>query len=76
MWPSEVAHALVRNLVFPPLNICTNCGADPLVCGRRPRRPASVYMMLISLFRLRDEGVPRRPGGLPQCAQHGQSLSR
>src|ERR1017187_10371731 len=53
------------HIVFPLPNICTNRGADPLVCGRRPRRPAGVCLMPISLFRLRDEGVPRGPGGPP-----------
>src|ERR1035441_4972492 len=42
-----------------------NWRADPLVRGRRPRRLAGVCMMLISLIRLRDEGVPRGPGGPP-----------
>src|ERR1017187_3610090 len=51
-------------MVFPLPNICTNRGADPLICGP-PRRPAGVCMMLISLFRLRDEGVPRGSGGPP-----------
>src|SRR5262249_35186489 len=31
------------------------CGADLPVCGRPPGRPSAA----------RDEGVPRRPGGLP-----------
>ena len=34
-----------------------NCGADPLVRGRRPRRPVASEE--------RVQGDPRRPGGLP-----------
>src|SRR5215831_4686201 len=35
-----------------------SCGAGPQACGRPPGRPTAE----------RDEGVPRRPGGLPHIA--------
>src|ERR1017187_6210083 len=50
--------------------------ADPLVYGRRPRRPAGVCTMLISLFRLRDEGVPRGPGGPPSNYAESAALRK
>src|ERR1017187_5997109 len=64
------------HIVFPLPNICTNRGADPLVCGRRPRRPAGVCLMLISLFRLRDEGVPRGPGGPPSNSRPNPAVAK
>ena len=39
-------------------NLADFCGADPLVRGRRPRRPTSFGVQ-------RDEGVPRGPGVRP-----------
>src|SRR3954454_17107908 len=38
------------------------CGADPLVC--RPT-PSSAWWESLAEFEQRDQGVPRRPGGLP-----------
>src|ERR1039457_5161459 len=38
-------------------------GADPLVRGRRPRRPARGLHQADLLDRQRDEGVPLRAGG-------------
>jgi len=46
------------HLVLPLQNICTNCGADPLVRGRRPRRPVAPRKGLIPLCRMRDEDSP------------------
>src|ERR1017187_8294684 len=44
-------------------------GADPLVRGRRPRRPGTVAQALDPSDEKRDEGVPAqrapRPGGPP-----------
>src|ERR1017187_7295541 len=40
-------------------------GRTPLVRGRRPRRPLAPCRMLMPLFQMRDEGVPRGPGGPP-----------
>src|ERR1017187_9159465 len=50
--------------------------ADPLVRGRRPRRPASVCMMLILLIRPRDEGVPREPGGPPSSLRPNPAVAK
>src|ERR1035438_5654239 len=44
------------------------CGADPLVRGRRPRRPAVSCRRLTPRLQQRDEGVPRGPGGPPHQA--------
>src|SRR5687767_345643 len=41
-----------------------DCGADPLVRGRRPRRPVAFRVADFSAAQ-RDEGVPRGPGGPP-----------
>ena len=57
-------------LVFPPLDICENCGADPQVRGR----PLVGLVETVSACikqQERDEGVPRRPGGLPHLISAG-----
>jgi len=46
----------------------TNGGADPLVCGRRPRRPLPADTTLIPSGEERVQGDPRRPGGPPHGA--------
>jgi MFS family permease len=43
----------------------TNGGADPLVCGRRPRRPLPADTTLIPSGEERVQGDPRGPGGPP-----------
>src|SRR6266566_9874631 len=45
------------HLVFPLSNICINCGADPLVRGRRPRRPVRGWMRLILLAKSGSRGT-------------------
>src|ERR1017187_5681530 len=41
-----------------------------------PRRPAGVCMTLISLSRLRDEGVPRGPGGPPSNLRPNPAVAK
>jgi hypothetical protein len=43
----------------------TSGGADPLVRGRRPRRPASIVSNFESTGQRRVQGDPRGPGGPP-----------
>ena len=42
-----------------------NCGADPLVCAGRPRPAARTTISAPCRGKQADEGVGRRPGGLP-----------
>ena len=42
-----------------------SCGVDPLVRGRRPRRPSPAATTLILLGQKRVQGDPRGPGGPP-----------
>jgi len=61
-------------LVFPGI------AQSALIVGRTPRSAAdapvglrALCMMLTQLFQPRDEGVPRRPGGLPhKLPQHSR----
>jgi hypothetical protein len=39
--------------------------------GQTPRSAADGPIGLFALLRLRDEGVPRRPGGLPSNSRAG-----
>src|SRR5262249_23840607 len=45
--------------------LASHCGADALVRGRPPSRPLQLCRRLIPSTPQRDEGVPRRRGGLP-----------
>src|SRR5271165_7069321 len=49
-------------------------GADPLVRGRRPRRPVESRKGPQPLQQERDGGVPRRPGGPPHRSGRIPSL--
>src|SRR6266566_4269716 len=53
------------HLVFPLSNICINCGADPLVRGRRPRRPVRGWMRLILLAKSGSRGTRADQGVRP-----------
>src|SRR6266567_1362452 len=66
--PSQtVAQALVPNVTYFSDNrtFCVDCGADPPVRGRRPRRPFADRTRLIGLGEQRVQGDPRGPGGPP-----------
>jgi hypothetical protein len=47
-------------------------GQSPWTAADAPVGLLAFCRVLISLFRPRDEGVPRRPGGLPQTLQHSR----
>ncbi len=53
------------HIVFPLPDICINCGADPLVRGRRPRRPVRGWMRLIFLAKSGSRGTRADQGVRP-----------
>ena len=59
-------------IVFPLSDICANSGADAHVRGRPPGRPL-LAPKHPHPQKERDEGVPRRPGGLPHLISAGIS---
>ena len=59
-------------IVFPLSDICANSGADAHVRSRPPGRPL-LAPKHPHPQKERDEGVPRRPGGLPHLISEGIS---
>src|SRR5712672_2355223 len=53
------------HIVFPLPDICINCGADPLVRGRRSRRPVRGWMRLIFLAKSGSRGTRADQGVRP-----------
>src|ERR1035441_1786299 len=64
--PTGAQDTIPMPLSFPTTeHLQESWGRPPWSAADAPVGLLAFCMMLISLFRLRDEGVPRRPGGLP-----------
>src|SRR5579859_7314386 len=74
---TRVEHALAQcHLLWPIPNTCINGGADPLVCGRRPRRPVPGWMRLISLAKSGSRGTRADQGVRPTIYAGFQILAK